>query len=1012
MKLNLDITEALWRNSTHTVEELEAAQALIACAGRLKYFPSPRAGFQLLRLSKGVTRYFIMQHELSQQCILFPPYDVPGNAHNCTAHFKYLEDCLKPIEEEAPLSARFPMVEDKAEKSAKQAVPEQSLSQAAPIDTLLTEAAALKLERPKANNFALAWVWLYQLSLIKDNAQADAIASCAQHCRDYIATYIKGRDMDFYCRKQGRNVHFVFRHKGRHSSIELPPLNTHDFLTMIGDELRTLVDKENIELNACLRVLIFSFSLDPEACVDLLRTRELPIDRMSFNLLLKEATTATKNARADHLTFFHLLALLQAKKLMPLIDRDNIQNLLQIICHFFVAKACRKEQNLEPDLLQNCLSVIHSIIRYFDSNQLSTLFNAGDWFFSTAHILEILPLITDLFTESKVNVILRWLDKRNSPQEKEDILHALLPAFSQLTALEQSELGKNYQKLFASHPRYSSCVPVETSAFESISISTAVASRSTPRRYSKKSKKSAPSLAGLLKKINSHQSELGATQVDSLMSLATNFLDHLSRLSTVELTQLPNLSSIIDALIQRKFSVIFSDRRFGNLTIFELLAYFGKNAQLHSISRFVDSTELRNQSYYALFWAATNLQVSTTRILLSVFNYDPNAVNELRETMLWHLIVKNTGAKKNILAMINLLIDEGAQVDAVTFQGFTLLMGAIIADKVDYVTLLLARGANPNTVVTLPDNSRMTALDIAWTKVDTTIKRLLERQGAVCCAGPTFAAIGHDIDQSTTALNITRNVILQKMTDFIQKKCHDQRLFPPLSTWANEYQEAVSSFNVTAVIQFFRDHPLLINSTILAIPPMGLAIRVNLPELMKFLLTETQINLHQLSTKFYKNQTQANVYTTALHAAIEHEIFKFTEDLCKAGAPLDIPDSNDNYPIHIAITKTEDPTHLELLLSFGADPKQRQAGGKKLSAFELGIWHHKLTQLCLLARYGALENLSRTDIARIKELTTKRNDQQVTMLVNYMLETGEVPALEKVQLNETSLRYYIKFTPQ
>jgi ankyrin repeat protein len=79
--------------------------------------------------------------------------------------------------------------------------------------------------------------------------------------------------------------------------------------------------------------------------------------------------------------------------------------------------------------------------------------------------------------------------------------------------------------------------------------------------------------------------------------------------------------------------------------------------------------------------------------------------------------------------LAGLLLDHGAALeDTVNVSGATPLMLAAEENRVAVVELLIARGADLN----IPDRDGFTPLTQAWSKQQTEMVRLLKRYGATC----------------------------------------------------------------------------------------------------------------------------------------------------------------------------------------------------------------------------------------------------------------------------------------
>ena len=143
------------------------------------------------------------------------------------------------------------------------------------------------------------------------------------------------------------------------------------------------------------------------------------------------------------------------------------------------------------------------------------------------------------------------------------------------------------------------------------------------------------------------------------------------------------------------------------------------------IDRGADLNAITDDGYTALSFAVARRQIDLVRALLTK-GADPNKKGKNRDgVLLDHLGLGGGIVREGGVEIALLLINGGADVNAVLFNGTSALFLAVQAKQIDVVRALLAKGADPNKA---PNNIRITPLQAAVEAPE--IRQLLIDAGA------------------------------------------------------------------------------------------------------------------------------------------------------------------------------------------------------------------------------------------------------------------------------------------
>lgn len=322
----------------------------------------------------------------------------------------------------------------------------------------------------------------------------------------------------------------------------------------------------------------------------------------------------------------------------------------------------------------------------------------------------------------------------------------------------------------------------------------------------------------------------------------------------------------------------------------------------------------------------------------------------------------HVAVEKGNLQCACILLDAGADIDAADYRAFTPLQYAILADRLNILELLLARGTNHTKKSMLGS-----ALRICMDRDNIPAAELLLRLGAEVESGGTAgwsslhgAVLSHDLVMAALLLNHGANI------------------------------DATTRYDQT---------------------PLFLAITARHGEMAQFLL-QRGANANITSRFMYP-----------LRKAVLNADYSIMELLFQHGSHVAEADGNDDlgrwsYAIQQALSHRDDSI-LHLLLSKGADPNVAwvQTNGK--TALSQAISDGRETSLKLLLEHGAsisaVDKFGRTPLEQVvhqvhKDAVPKELRQSALAIVKLLLDHGaEAKSLSKDALEFVIGRLYPGF---
>lgn len=367
--------------------------------------------------------------------------------------------------------------------------------------------------------------------------------------------------------------------------------------------------------------------------------------------------------------------------------------------------------------------------------------------------------------------------------------------------------------------------------------------------------------------------------------------------------------------------------------LIELVALEGSPQLLKILCQYCqrkDPALLHEHNPAALCHAAIRCDVSLMSLLIYTYHYDPNYCDKQKFSILYTVIDKYADYRKrpsNIKAVLSTLLNAGANVNQVNFEGVPPLYSAIARHyPLDIIRLFLRWGADPNLRVYHTYGNCFSAYDLVLGLKNSSMEmqQLVRNYGGVMVSGP--AEIIHvNMDDEGRAGNRTAPRIL------IGESISEQStgIYSAQVTMRKKLMACMEGeINIRELLQAISENQFCINVNYFGKSLLHKVIVDLKFDLAKEILLDYKPNLH---LQIYE-ETQSYFAGGYLHFCIYYQFRDFLPMLIEHGCPLEIYNAHGLAPIHTAVWKG-DLLSIQHLVLAGANPLMVTKDGKSMETY-------------------------------------------------------------------------------